>query len=223
MGDIDASGAGGLLRRRLRRSENLCWHLRPASRLLACLRAATPPMLAVFLVACSPEYDWRDIRAPGSEYWVQLPAKPATMTRRIHLEGLAVDMTMQGARVKDNAFTVALVPLPDQSGGQAEAAGMSADRILLAMREQMLRNIGAPPATPSQEADVALVDADGRKIGVTQMHAISARGTGAHANMQMLARFVLWRGHALQIVAVGPGMGPEEAAHFLDSLRLVKQ
>jgi hypothetical protein len=41
--------------------------------------------------------------------------------------------------------------------------------------------------------------------------------------MQMFARFVLWEGHALQIVALGPGIDPEKAGHFLDSLRLVKR
>src|SRR5690606_6357994 len=104
------------------------------------LAAGTAAGVALLLAACSPEYDWRDIRAPGGEYRVHLPATPVSMTRRIHLEALEVEMTMQGARVKDNSFTVAEVPLP----------GLPAERILLAMREQMLRNIGAPPSLPAQ-------------------------------------------------------------------------
>ncbi len=197
------------------------------TRLRSGVRAAAPATLVlvvtILLAACSPEYDWRDIRAPGGEYWVQLPARPATMTRRIHLEGLAVDMSMQGARVAENSFTVALVPLPGSGGGQAEAAGMSAERILLAMREQMLRNIGALALTPTEDAEVDLVDAERRKVGALPVQAIGARGTGKHADMQMFARFVLWEGHALQIVALGPGIDPEKAGHFLDSLRLVKR
>ena len=201
------------------------------ARLRAAMSTIVACALAMMLVACSPEYDWRDVRSPGGEYWVQLPARPAIMTRRIHLEGLAVDMTMQGAKVGDNSFTVALVPLPGQagaqsggqSGGQAEAAGFSAERILLAMREQMLRNIGASPSTPLEVAAVSLADVDGRKIGVMQVQAISARGTGKRADLQIFARFVLWQGQALQIVAIGPGLGAEASAHFLDSLRLVKR
>ena len=203
MVDIAVFGAGGL--RRL--LEKLC--------------VATVAVLAPFLLAgCTPDYDWRDIRSPGGEYWVNLPAKPADMTRRIHLEGLEVNMTMQGARVKDNAFTVALVPLPTEP---AEAAGMSADRILAAMREQMLRNIGASPSTPSQSVPVAVVDSGGAKVGTMQLQAVSARGAGKHAAMQLHARFGLWRGHALQIVAVGPDLDPEQVEHFLDSLRLVRR
>src|SRR5690606_5219898 len=92
----------------------------------------------VGLSACSPPYDWREVHAQGGEYRVQLPGKPATMTRRIHLQDQAVDMTMQGARVGENAFTVAIAPLP---------ASMTPERMLTAMREQMLRNIGAPTTT----------------------------------------------------------------------------
>jgi hypothetical protein len=174
----------------------------------------------LLLAACAPDYDWRDVRGAGGEYWVQMPARPATMTRRIHLEGHEVEMTMQGARVGENAFTVALVPLP---APDAEAAGMTPDRMLADMREQMLRNIGASPSTPTQTVAVRLVDADGRDAGKGQMEAVTARGTGKHAAMELRGRFGLWRGHALQIVGVGPELDPQEAEHFLGSLRLVKQ
>jgi hypothetical protein len=183
-------------------------------------------MLAAFaaslllLAACSPEYDWRDVRGPGGEYWVQLPARPATMTRRIHLEGLEVEMTMQGARVGERAFTVAVVPLP---GPDAEAAGMTSERILAAMREQMLRNIGAPPTSPTQAVAVPLVGADGREVGKTQLQAVSARGSGAHAAIELHGRFGIFQGRALQIVGVGPQLDPQQTEHFLNSLRLVQR
>lgn len=176
-------------------------------------------LAATVLAGCTPEYDWRDIRGPAGEYWVQLPSKPAVMMRRIHLQGFQVEMTMQGARVKENAFTVALVPLPSQP---AEAAGMSPEVILAAMREQMLRNIGAAPSTPTQVTAVDVVDLEGRKVGRMPLQAVSATGTGRHADLQMRGRFGQWRGHALQIVAVGPQLDPEQADHFLDSLRLVR-
>ena len=177
-------------------------------------------MLLTGLTACSPTYNWRDIRGPGGDYWVQLPARPSVLTRRIYLEGLEVEMTMQGAKVNDNVFTIGLVPLPSPS---AEAAGLSPERILAAMREQMLRNIGAAPSTPAETAVVDIVDLEGRRVGKMQLQAIGASGTGRHADMQMRARFGQWRGQALQIVAVGPALDAEQAEHFLDSLRLVQQ
>jgi hypothetical protein len=87
----------------------------------------------------------------------------------------------------------------------------------------MLRNIGAPPGAPSQAATVAVVDANGRKTGAVQWQSIAARGSGRHAAMELRGRFGLWRGHALQIVAVGPALDPERASYFLDSLRLVER
>ena len=175
--------------------------------------------MSLLLTGCTPDYDWRDTRAAGGEYWVQLPAKPAAMTRRIHLERFEFDMTMQGARAKDNAFTVAMVPL----SAQAADAGLTPERILAAMRDQMLRNIGAPADAPSQPAAVAVVGADGGKSGTAQWEAVAARGTGRHAAMELRGRFGLWRDHALQIVAVGPDLDSEQASYFLDSLRLVER
>jgi hypothetical protein len=172
----------------------------------------------LLLAACAPDYDWRDVRGPNGDYWVQLPARPATMTRRIHLEGVEVEMTMQGAKVGDSAFTVAVVPLPTPD---AEAAGMTPDRMLAAMREQMLRNIGAPPATPTHPVSVRLVDADGRETGKAQLQAVTARGDGKHAGMTLSGCFGLWQGHAVQIVGMGPDLDPEQTAYFLESLRLV--
>ena len=81
------------------------------------LFAMTAAVAAAWLLsACAPEYNWRDIRGSDGDYWVQLPAKPSTMSRRIHLEGYEVEMTMQGAKVRENAFTVARVPLPGPAG-----------------------------------------------------------------------------------------------------------
>lgn len=174
-------------------------------------RAVAAGLLVAF-AGCSPEYDWREVRAPGGEYLVQLPAKPASMTRRIHLEDQEVDMTMQGARVGENAFTVAVAPLPE---------GMAADRMLAAMREQMLRNIGAPAGAPPAETTVVITDAGGARIGTQPAQGVQAQGTGPHAAMRMRARFLQWRGLGLQIVAIGPDLDPAQADHFLASLRLV--
>lgn len=194
-------------------------------------------LLCIPLAGCFPTYDWREIKAPGGEYRVHLPAKPATLSRQIHLEALAVEMTMQGARVEENTFTVAMVPVPAGSDGKANqfASGKAesgpvesgpaepGEEILRAMREQMLRNIGAEPSTPSRPVAVIVVDDDGAKIGEVKAQGVAAVGSGKSVGLEMRARFVLWQGQALQIVAIGPRVDPEQAVYFLDSLRLVKR
>ncbi len=187
---------------------------RSTRRLRGAARAALAAGLLAGLAACSPPYDWREVHAPGGEYRVQLPAKPAAMTRQIHLQDQAVAMTMQGARVGENAFTVAVAPLP---------AAMSAERMLTAMREQMLRNIGASPATPVVEANVPIVRIDGSSVGSQPAQEVVAQGSGQHAAMRMHGRFMRWRDEALQIIAIGPDLDREQVEHFLASLRLVAQ
>jgi hypothetical protein len=53
------------------------------------------------LAGCSPEHDWREIRPDEGGFMVTLPAKPAKLTRPIHLESLKLDMTMHGAQVRN--------------------------------------------------------------------------------------------------------------------------
>ena len=48
-----------------------------------------------------------------------LPARSATLTRRIHLRAEAVEMTMVGADADDLTFTVAVA----RSGGDSPAVG----------------------------------------------------------------------------------------------------
>ena len=46
---------------------------------------------AAWLAGCSPDHDWREVRADDGGFLVSLPARPARMTRPINLEGLAVE------------------------------------------------------------------------------------------------------------------------------------
>ena len=89
---------------------------------------------ALALAACSPDYNWREIRPTGGDYHVMLPARPASMSRPIDLDGLAVTMTMNGARVGAYRFTVGAVVLPDAEPATRARAGA-------AMRAAMVRNL----------------------------------------------------------------------------------
>ena len=121
------------------------------------MRSLTAALAALLLAGCSPEYDWREIRSVEHGWSAMLPGKPASMTRRIHLQALEVPMSMQGARVQESAFTVASVDLPDDAQPTREAA-------LAAMRAGMLRNIGAtePRTTPIQ---ITVLDPGGKPTG----------------------------------------------------------
>ena len=174
----------------------------------------------MLLAACSPEFNWRQAPVAGGQFQAQLPAKPATMTRSIHLEDIAVEMTMVGARVGETAFTVAIVPAPVTDPMLQVPAD---DRYLRMMRGQMLRNIGAPPQTPGRPVDVALVDAQGSRVGVLSGLAVEAEGSGSHAGERLQGLFVRGRDVALQAMIMGPPVAPEQSRHFFDSIRIVRR
>lgn len=93
-----------------------------------------PLLAAAALAACNPTYNWRDYRSADQRYTVLFPAKPASQTRPVNLNGLTVEMTMTAAEVEGVTFAVGSAVLPDASqGGHA----------LAAMKTALARNIGA--------------------------------------------------------------------------------
>lgn len=169
---------------------------------------------AAWLAGCSPEHDWREIRADDVGVVVMLPARPARMTRPINLEGLALDMTMLGAQAREVAYTVGTVVLPDASAATRE-------RALASMRAAMLRNIGGTERA-SRAVRVARVDAAGQRTGEVDAIELEATGRMRERDAVLIARFVGLGAQAWQAVVLGPSPEREHAAIFLESLRLMR-
>jgi hypothetical protein len=185
---------------------------RPTRRAVAGWLLAPP---AAWLAGCSPEHDWREVRAEASGFTVMLPAKPATMTRAINLDGLALEMTMHGAQAREVAYTVGTVVLPDASAATRE-------RVLAAMRIAMVRNIGGAERA-SRPVEVARVDPSGQRIGVVAATEVEADGRMRDRDATLIARFVAVDGRAWQAVVLGAAPEREQAALFLESLKLVRR
>ncbi|HYF58873.1 MAG TPA: hypothetical protein VEA81_07955 [Burkholderiaceae bacterium] len=184
----------------------------PSARPSALRSLAAAVACVAALAACSPEHDWREIRAEDAHALVALPAKPARMTRPIHLETLKVDMTMVGAQAAAVAYTVGAVPLPDASDATRE-------RALAAMRAAMVRNIGGTERA-ARPVEVKLVDPGGGVAGTVRGVEIEATGRMGERDATLIARFVGSGGWAWQAVVLGPRPDRELAAQFLDSLRV---
>ena len=178
------------------------------------MRFLIAAVVALLLAACSPEYDWREIRSVEHGWSAMLPGKPATLTRRIHLEALDVPMTMQGARIQETAFTVASVDLPDDTAPTRAAA-------LAAMRAGMLRNIAAtaPRITSMQ---VAVLDAGGAPAGRLAAERVEASGVVQGRPSTLLAGFAADGRRAWQWVVVGPAVDREQAQTFLEGFRVIR-
>ncbi|MEK9720332.1 MAG: hypothetical protein VW339_07360 [Quisquiliibacterium sp.] len=168
---------------------------------------------ALLLSGCAPDFNWREVHGPKGDYRVMFPSKPASMTRDIQLGDLPVPMTMQGARVNEIRFTVAVATLPDADPGTRQKA-------LAWMRAGMLRNIAAKDEKTASSL-VTLIDAQGVARGRAPAIQIDARGSINGKPARMLAGFAALGSSAYQWVVIGPSLPEEQARIFIDSFRLV--
>ncbi|MEB0116142.1 hypothetical protein QN395_06560 [Undibacterium sp. RTI2.2] len=87
---------------------------------------------AFLLCACSPKFDWREVRGSDVPYTVLMPAKPASFSRDMQLEGMQFKMEMTGADVDGVSFAIGTAKIEDASKIAV---------VLAAMKNGMVNNI----------------------------------------------------------------------------------
>ncbi|MCU6434174.1 hypothetical protein LPB67_10375 [Undibacterium sp. Jales W-56] len=87
---------------------------------------------ALLLCACSPKFDWREVRGSDAPYSVLMPAKPSSHSRSMQLEEVRLTMQMTGADAEGISFAVGSARVDDASKIPA---------VLAAMKSGMLNNI----------------------------------------------------------------------------------
>lgn len=160
------------------------------------VRFLVPAMLAAGLLAgCNPTYNWREHTSQEGRYKILFPAKPATFTRAVDLDGLRVEMTMTAAEVDGATFAVGAATAPDAA--RARAA-------LPAMRLALLRNIGADTGAAPAARDGLRVEAAGAANGKP---------------MRLHGRFEARGERFYQVIVLGPANAtpPEQVDQFLSS------
>ncbi|RZI45001.1 hypothetical protein EGT07_00490 [Herbaspirillum sp. HC18] len=154
---------------------------------------------AFLLTACSPKYDWREVHGAGAPYVVLLPAKPASHTRTVDLDGLQVSMTMTAAEVDGVMFAVGTAELPNAA---------QAPKAMDAMKTALVRNIGG---TIRQEKSSAA-----GSVPAT----IDVEVAGTQSRL-LLARFLAEDKHIYQVVMIGKekDMSRDAADTFFSSFK----
>ena len=160
---------------------------------------------ALLLGACSPDYNWREVRGKDAPFLVLLPGKPATHVRDIDLDGLRVSMSMTAAEVDGVTFAVGSAQVP---GPEAVAPALAA------MRTALVRNIRGTvtqeKSLPAPAGAIAPVD-------------IAARGTDRGGQPILLfARFAARDTRVYQAIVVGneKAVVPETVDTFMTSFKL---
>jgi hypothetical protein len=172
---------------------------------LSSLLAAVSILILMTLTACSPKFDWREVRANDAHAVILMPAKPATLSRPIDLNGTPVTMTMTAAEVDGVSFALGTAELADAAKAQAA---------LSAMKTAMVKNINgsikhekALPSTPANPGTTIELEAS---------------GIGADGQPRLLlGRFVALDKRVYQAVVIGreKNVSREAADTFLTSFK----
>lgn len=163
---------------------------------------------AALLAACNPTYNWRDYSSPDAPYRVMFPAKPATHTRSVDLNGMKVDMTMTAAEVEGVTFAVGTGLAPDPARAQAALGDM---------RSALLRNLGTAAAQQSTGADglPPAATAGGLDVDVV--------GSANGQSMKLRGHFAAKGTRFYQVIVVGKeqAVAADQAEQFISSFRLL--
>jgi len=166
------------------------------------------------LTACTPAFNWREVRPEGLGFAVLLPDRPASLSREIELDGVPLTMTMTGARIDHSLFTVGTVQLPPTALEHAE-------RAVAAMRAGMLRNIAAQ-RSDERAISLSVTDLSGRVSERQAGVRLEASGTVNRQAVRMTALFVARGPRLWQVVAIEPEGRADQAATMIDSFRILE-
>jgi hypothetical protein len=168
-------------------------------------RSLTAFAAALLLAACSPKYNWRDYASPDASYRVMFPAKPASFTRNIDLDGMRVPMTMTAAEIDGATFAVGAAEAPDAARAQAAVE---------AMQIALMRNIGA-----ASEHRAAAASASGSDSRATID--VDANGKANGQPTRLAGHFEARGKRFYQVIVMGPpkAMPQDQVEQFLSSFK----
>lgn len=173
-------------------------------------------LATALLAACSPKFDWREIRSAEGGFVVHLPDKPQTVARDIDFDGGRIAMTMTSTGVGPTMFGVGVARLP----AQATADPAAVERTVAFFRDALVRNIGG---NVTSQRPAPLAAAGGRTLRAAE--AVAARGKiGADGRAaQLAARFYVADDRVYQVVALGAEgeLSDDVLETFFSSFRLL--
>lgn len=177
---------------------------------LALCRHATLVATVLFLSACSPKYDWREVHSDNASYVVALPTKPTTFSRKIDLNGIPASMTMVASEVDGVTFAVGTAELSDATQAQVSAA---------AMKTALINNISGKV----RQEKVLTMPQSMQAPGTVAVTEIEATGPAANGQTRILfARFIAKEKRVYQLVVTGPekAVGRDIVDTFFQSFKL---
>lgn len=158
------------------------------------LRLSLVAMLAL-TAACSPKFDWREIRSDDAAYIIAMPAKPAVFTRSIDLHGITTSMTMTATEVDGITFAIGSAELSEATQAQTSLA---------AMKTAMVNNIRGAIRHEKTATMPQSQTAGAGMLAYTEILASGAADAATNGQPRVLfARFFAKERHVYQLVVTG--------------------
>jgi hypothetical protein len=179
------------------------------------IQPPTPrPSVALFLTlgllalaACSPAFNWREVRPENTRLSLLLPCKPDKAQKIVPLGGAPTTLFMLGCDAGGATFAVALADL----GDAAKAA-----TVLAQWQSLTLANMKAAPA--SREALPLKLAGATPQAPPTLVKALGQRADGTAVSGQ--AAYFAQGSQVFQVVLYAANITPEVAETFFSSLKL---
>lgn len=160
------------------------------------------------LGACTPTYNWRDLRPAGTPLQALMPCKPELAERTLPLAGVPTQMHMHSCDTGGQTFVVGWASV-------AEEAGVT--EVLAGWRAGSLAAIRVAPGTAAE----ASADWPATVQGAQQVQGLQATGQNLQGNaVQMRAAYFSKGTQVFQAAVYGPTLSEEALTTFFDGLRL---
>jgi hypothetical protein len=152
---------------------------------------------ALLLAACSPKFDWREIKSADGGFAILMPDKPQTATREISFDGRPIRMTIASTGVGPTLFAAGVAQLPPDAVDPSRI-----DATLAWFRDALVRNIDGR-ASRVQPVTLSAAAAAGHVVRAGQ--SVEARGRVGQDRRpgQLAARFLVVDDRLYQVVAIG--------------------
>ncbi len=113
-----------------------------------CRRAAVLALLgaALGLSACSPTFNWRELRPEGAPLLALMPCKPETASRPVPLLGKPTELHMHSCEAGGLTFAVAWADVPEARQARAalaewQTASLAAIRVAPGAAQPLVRTV----------------------------------------------------------------------------------
>jgi hypothetical protein len=166
--------------------------------------AAALPCWVMLVGACSPTYNWRDLRPEGAPLQALMPCKPETATRPVPMLGQPTDLHMYSCEAGGLTFAVAW----------AEVSGAS--RASEALAQWQTASLAAIRVAP--EAATTWVP---RVAGADEVHGVHALGSNHQGQAWVTHAAYFSQGSTVYQAAIyGPKMSEQVTTTFFEGLSL---